>query len=84
MSDKPSYEKPQLIDLNEPPSFQAGAACSFGTQFANQPNKCTSGASARTNCTNGTTVNPCMKGSGAGGCSPGINATGSCTAGAAR
>ncbi len=82
MSDKkPQYEKPGLIDLNEAP-IQVQGACSYGTRVSTT--NCTSGVYPRRTCAGGTgpnTVHPCQKGSGAQGCSVGINATTGCAVG---
>ena len=85
---KPSYEKPELIDLNEgSPSLRVGANCLFGTQYgldcANgvyaAHNRCHTGGNPGTQlCRAGTgpsTLN-CRKGSGARGCSTGLDASG--------
>ncbi len=84
MSGRKLYERPQLVDLNQPDWPESIASCAYGTQFASQTNKCASGTNARTTCNTGTSVNPCLKGSGATGCSTGSNATTSCSPGAAR
>gem|GEM_PF-2254944 len=76
---KPQYEKPELIDLNEPP-IQAGGACSHGTHVST--NICFSGTYAGSFCINGTAPrNSCQKGSGAAACGTGTNATTACTPG---
>ncbi len=85
MSSRKLYERPQLVDLNQPDWPESIASCGYGTRFGSQGNKCGSGANARSICNNGNGVNPCLKGSGAAGsCSTGSNATTSCSPGAAR
>jgi hypothetical protein len=76
---KRSYERPEVIDLNQSSVLQAGADCAFGTNIA-QPNNCRPGSYARNNCRTGThqNNNNCLKGNQPGGggawCGPGSNA----------
>ena len=87
MSGKPSYETPELIDLNQVPLPPANATCFFGTTFSQDcangvyaaHNRCHTGGGPGTQlCRAGTgpNVNNCTKGSGARGCANGMDASG--------